>query len=419
MYDVCYPTEGADVAVNGRETGGGDAIIVGAGQSGYVVATTLRKLQPDRRIVVLGDEDHVPYERPPLSKDVLLDERSTLPVFLPAAEYSARGIELATGVRVSAIDREGRRVVLADGSVHPYGTLVLTPGSRPLQLAIEGAAHLRYLRTFRDAVHVRQRLAPGSRLLCIGAGVIGMELAATARRRGAEVVVVEAGSSVMARCLPAPERDFLRALHEAQGIEFRFGTTVTALCRDGDGERTHARLGTGEVIEADIVVAGIGIVRNDDLARDSGLEVDRGVLVNEYGRTSDDAIYCAGDAAAFWHPRRRQRMRLESWHHALEHASSVAHAIVDGSTAYAPVPRFWTDQHDLNVHVVGDHAEAVAVFVEGERGERKYTATYLDADGRIVAAVCVNDVRRVRPLLIKIAEREKASAAIAAAALPF
>lgn len=389
--------------------------MVGAGQSGYVAATTLRKLDPDRQITVFGDEAHPPYERPPLSKDVLLDGAAGLPAFLPGNEYAARDISLVTGVRVQRIDPAARAVILADDTAHRYDTLVLTTGSRPFTLAFEGAEHVRYLRSFDDALAIRAALDRGARLLCIGAGVIGLELAASARKRGAEVTVVEAGDTAMARSLPAPEARFLQSLHEQQGVRFRFGTTVTEIApKDtADGGPLVAQLSDGGRIEADLVVAGVGVLRNDELARESGLAVDRGILVDEFGRTSDPAIYSAGDAAAFWHPTMGRRLRLESWHHALEHASSVARGMLDGTTAYAPVPRFWTDQHGLNIQVVGEHAKAASVVVEGSREDRRYSAIYLDADERIVCAVCVNDARRIRPLLKSIATQERASAEMA------
>jgi 3-phenylpropionate/trans-cinnamate dioxygenase ferredoxin reductase subunit len=392
-------------------------VIVGAGQCGYAVATTLRKLMPDMAITMFGEEPAVPYERPPLSKAVLTDAQAGAPFCLPAHEYEARGIAVRTGARVTAIDRDARRIVLADGATHDYDRLVLATGARPRRLDFDGAEHVQYLRTFADAERLRGRLVPGATVVCIGAGVIGLEIAASARALGVAAVVVEASGTVMGRGLPAPERDFLRGVHEAEGVRFVFGTTATTLRRQADGT-FRITLSDGEEIGASAVVAGIGILRNDDLARESGLKVDRGILVDSAGATDDPAVYAAGEVAAFWHAGLGRVMRLESWYHAIDHAAVVARALAGGEAAYAPVPRYWSDQYKLNIQVVGEPSEASRVVLSGERAAHKYAAAYLGADGRVVCAVAVNDARGLRPFQKMIAERQTAPDDLLSAAVP-
>lgn len=394
-------------------------VIVGAGMSGYVVATSLRKLVPDMEITLVGDEPQVPYERPPLSKAVLQDGATPLPQFLGEAEYLARNITLRLGTTVTSIDRAARLVMLHDGTSLPYDRLVLATGARPLRLQMLGGEHIRYLRTFADAEALRARLVPQSTLVCIGAGVIGLEIAAAARALDVEVFVVEATQRLMGRGLPQPEQDYLRQAHEQRGVNFHLGVTVCEVQPPSEDNQTYrVCLSDGTTLHADHVVAGIGIVRNDELAREAGLAVDRGVLVDEVGRSSDPLIFAAGEVAAFRHAHSGKVSRLEAWFHALDHASVVARAIAGEVTPYAPVPRYWSDQYDLSIHVAGLPDGADRVALKGNRTSRKYTAVYLTPDDRIACAVCVNDQRNLRPMLKSIGQQELAPADLLATALP-
>lgn len=380
-------------------------VIVGAGQSGYAASTTLRKGDADSRIVLIGDEDHPPYDRPPLSKAVLIDPAQSAPYFLQREDYAARNIELVTGTPVTDLGIADRTVRLADGTGFPFDQLLIATGGRPRELTMPGHEAIHYLRTYAQAEALRRHLVPGNTLLCIGAGVISLEIAASARRLGAEVYVVEFGDAPMARMLPPPERAFVQAMHKRKGVEFRYRTTVSSIEPNAGAYLVH--LSNGEVIHADLVVAGIGMERNTELAVAAGLPVDQGIVVDQFGRTEIDNIFAAGDVASFYHPLLDRHLVLESWHHALEHATAVARSMQGELTPYQPVPRFWSDQYGFNIQAAGDHGPAVSFLLEGGRGDGKFAALYLDPDHRVVFGIAVNDPRRMRTILKSIAAGER------------
>lgn len=283
-------------------------VVVGAGQAGAHAAMAMRDAGFDGRIVLLGEEPHAPYERPPLSKAALTETPAPAPAWVFGPErYGERGIDLRLGARVTRLDPASRTVTLADGEPVAFDKLLLATGGAPRRLSLPGHERVQYVRTLADAQAIRARLAPGAQVVCIGAGVIGLEVAASARKLGCAVTVLEAAGGALGRGMTPDMARWMVRLHERHGVALQFGVQLVAITADAvvlaDGTR-HA---------ADVVVAGIGIVRNTALAQAAGLEVDHGIVVDEFGRTGLEGIFAAGDVAAFWHPVLGRRLRLESW----------------------------------------------------------------------------------------------------------
>ncbi|MBN9510005.1 MAG: FAD-dependent oxidoreductase [Alphaproteobacteria bacterium] len=372
-------------------------VIIGAGQAAAHAAMAMRAAAPEARIVLVGAEPHLPYERPPLSKTVLTGADGAMPAFFyPAERFAAAGIEVRHATPATGIDRAAGQVLLGDGTRLGYEALLIATGGRARMLAVPGAERALVLRTHDDAQALRARLMPGARLVCIGAGVIGMEVAASARHRGCAVTVIEAGPTPLGRAMARPIAQFIAEMHHREGVSLRLGAGVAAI------EPDAVRLSDGERVPADVVLAGIGMVRNSELAREAGLAVDDGVLVDEFGRTEAEGIFAAGDVTAFWHPGLGRRLRLESWRHAQDHGAAVGRAIAGAREPYAPVPWFWTDQFGRNIQVAGLPTDAVATVWRGDPADPSFTAFHLDAGGRLVAATGVDaprDVRAAMPLI--------------------
>lgn len=379
----------------------GPVLIVGAGQAAYACAVGLRKLMPDQTVTIIGDEPHAPYERPPLSKDCLLEETpSGIQAFLPEEAYAERGITLLTGTRVTEIDRSKKTVTLADGTGLSYERLVLTTGGRARPLPVPGGDMAHLLRSHDDALALREKLKPGNRLIIAGAGVIGLELAASALKLGCTVTVIEREERVMARALPAPESGLLEARHSAEGVDLRLNTQLTGL--EADGERIVARCSDGSSVTGDLVAAGIGIIRNSELAAAAGLECGAGIRVDAFGRTADPAIFAAGDVAEIVIDGRS--LLFESYHAALDQGSALAKTLSGDPAPFPATPRFWSDQYDMRLQCAGDWRAAVSVIEEGEASGPRH-ALYLDEENRPVFAIAVNQPRLTRKMLKMIEAR--------------
>jgi 3-phenylpropionate/trans-cinnamate dioxygenase ferredoxin reductase component len=371
-------------------------IIVGAGQAGGWAAVSMRQAGYTGRIVLIGDETWRPYERPPLSKSVLTDEpEPPIAYFHPPGRYEEQGIELLLGTEATELDPEAHNVRLSDGRRLDYDRLLLTVGGRARHLPIHGGDKALYLRTIEDARLIRSRLATARRVICIGAGVIGLEIASSARKRGAEVTVLEALPRAMGRSVSPEGAAFVETLHRDAGVALQFGVIVDAIEDAGRGElRVRCRSG-GEFI-GDMVIAGVGMQRHLALAERAGLALEGGIVVDEYGRTSAPDIYAAGDVTAFHHPLFGRRLRLESWRHAQNHGIAVGKAMCGEAPAYDDIPWFWTDQHGVNLQVAGLPAEAVRTVVRANAPPGVFTAVHL-ADGDIVIGVtAANNPRDVR-----------------------
>ncbi len=365
-------------------------VIVGAGQSGLQVAESLRAEGWAGPIVLVGDEPCPPYHRPPLSKAYLAGEadEAQLTIRSPAA-LEKKGIEFLSGVAVTAIDRTARAVVLADGRRLAYAGLAIATGSRVRPLPVPGAGreNVLGLRTLEDTRRIAAALAEARDVVVIGGGFIGLELAAVAAKQGKRVTVLEAASRLMARVVAPPVSDFYAALHRGHGVAIELGAQVSEVV--GDGPRaTGVRTADGRVFAADLVVVGIGILPNSELAEAAGLACDRGIVVDDCARTSDPHIVASGDCTA----RRLadgSLLRLESVQNAVEQGKSAAAALVGKSRPFAASPWFWSDQYDVKLQMVGLSAGYDEVVVRGEVSEQRFSVFYYRA-GRLIAIDAIN-----------------------------
>lgn len=407
-------------AEDAHEDTQGPVVLVGAGQAGAWVATTLRERAPDRPITLVGDESHPPYERPPLSKAILAGTSPPESAWLrPPAAYAEAGIELCTGRRVKAIDRDARAVVLEDGSRLGWSRLVLATGSRPRRLALPGSDHPRVhmLRTLADAAALAPVLRPGARLVAIGGGFIGLEVAAVARAAGCEVTVLERAPTVLPRVMAPEVAARIAAVHAAQGVAFQLSAEVTAI-EEAEGAAAVV-LSDGRCLPADAVLVGIGAEPVTELAQAAGLACDDGILVDACGRTSDPAIFAAGDVTRHFNPLLERHLRLESWQNAQNHGIAVGRTLAGEDAPHAEIPWFWSDQYDLNIQMVGAPTGWDRVIWRGEAGGAKGTAIYLAGD-RVVAGNTLNnarDIRFLRDLIRRAAPVDPAQAADSAVRL--
>jgi 3-phenylpropionate/trans-cinnamate dioxygenase ferredoxin reductase subunit len=381
-------------------------VIVGAGQAGSTAAFAMRRAGFQGRILMIGAEPERPYERPPLSKEVLTAAEPACPYLSSAERYTEAGIEVLLGATVEAIEPAAQRLRVEGREPIAYDKLLIATGGRARRLPIPGGDEVFYLRDYADALRIRAAVARAEQVVCIGAGVIGLEIAASARALGCRVVVVEVGSAVMGRCLAPSDAQFMEELHRSEGVELRLSSGVAAVETAANG-RKRVILADGSVLAADCVVAGVGMERNIALAASAGLEIGGGIAVDAGGRTSLPQIFAAGDVAAFLHPLFGRRMLLESWHHAQDHGALVGRVMAGAEETYEAIPRFWTDQHGVNLQVAGLPTEAVETVTRGDPDDRTYTAFHLDPDGIVVAVTAVNNGRDMRPGIEMIRQRRK------------
>lgn len=371
-------------------------IILGAGQTGGWAATAMRQAGFTGRILLIGAETWRPYERPPLSKAWLVEPMEPVIPYLHApGRYDELGIEFIGGRMAVAIDPIGQRIRLDDGATHAYDKLLFTTGGRARALPVPGGNTVLTLRTIEDARRLRQRLAAARRVICIGAGVIGLEIAAAARILGLEVTVVEAGSAAMGRSVTPEIADFITKLHREAGTTLHFDMAVEAIDTAPDGT-IGLFCGRGFGLAADLVVAGIGMERNLELARTGGLAIDNGIVVDEFGRTSVANIFAAGDVAAFYHPVFGQHLRIEAWRHAQNHGVAVGQAMAGRLTPYVDIPWFWTDQHGVNLQVAGLPALSSHTVVRQGVDWRHFSAFHLLDDNTVIGVTAASAPRDIR-----------------------
>ncbi|NJC73943.1 FAD-dependent oxidoreductase [Planosporangium thailandense] len=373
----------------------GAFVIVGAGLAGAKAAETLRDEGFDGPVVLIGDEPEPPYERPPLSKGLLLGTEKPDSVFVHDADwYTTHDVDLRTGTRVSGIDRAGRKVHLADGERIAYAALLLATGSAPRTLPVPGAEldGVLTLRTLADSRRIAAAAVTDARIVIAGAGWIGLEVAAAARRRGAAVDVVETASLPLQRVLGDMIARTFADLHRAHGVTFHFGTEIREIRElPGTGRVSSVLLADGTELPADVAVVGVGVRPNTRLAEEAGLAVDNGVLVDESLRTSDPDIYAAGDVANAYHPLLARRIRVEHWANALTGGPAAARAMLGRPVSYDELPYFYTDQYDLGMEYTGYAApdEVDRVVIRGDLAGREYIAFWTGA-GRVLAGMNVN-----------------------------
>ena len=370
-------------------------VIVGAGHAGGRAAQALRAAGFAGRVVLVGDEKYLPYERPPLSKELIVTDSGLEKARLhDPAWYEQNAIELKLGAPAEAIDRAGKRVKVG-GDWIAYDKLMLTTGARVRKLPIPGAdlPGVFYLRDFDDTQAIRARLAPGVRAVVIGGGFIGLETAASAVKRGATVTVLEVADRLMGRAVAPEIGAWFADLHRQKGVDVRLGVHIMAI--EGAGKVERVAL-AGEAIPADIVVIGIGIVPNVELAAVAGLEVGNGIVVDAFGRTRDPAIWAAGDCALQPNAFLGRTLRLESYQNAQDQAMAVARNMIGEPKAYEDSLWVWSDQHDVNLQMTGAPEGYDALVWRGDRASGAFMVFYMK-EGRIVAINTVNMGREMKP----------------------
>ncbi|MFM0054798.1 FAD-dependent oxidoreductase [Paraburkholderia phytofirmans] len=362
-------------------------VIVGGGQAGRRAAEVLRERAPEARICIVGDEPHLPYDRPSLSKDALLDAERERHAFIRDVDYyRSQRIEVRLGLKATAIHRAERLLTLSDGSTLSYDRLLLATGSRVRELR-GGPVH--YLRTLDDARNLRARLAQGARVVIVGGGFVGLEVAATAIGRGCSVTLVEPVERLLKRSMPAEVGEFMRQLHVSRGVEFRLGTQVTDIQQAPDGS-VRVATSEGELI-ADVVVAGIGVIPNTELAEQAGLEVRDGIVVDHECRTSDPHIFAAGEVTRHFVSSVGRHMRVESWQVAEKQPAVAAANMLGATERYDETPWLWSDQYDCNVQSLGTFEDAYKVVLRGVISDGAFSMIGLNHAGNVRAAVTVNN----------------------------
>lgn len=382
-------------------------MIIGAGECGGRAALALRDLGYEGPVTLVGDEPHLPYERPPLSKEAMTGEAPAIKAIATDALFAERSIRHIHSVRAVAIDRAAHAVRLSDGSSLAYGKLLLATGSVPRKLPMPGLGpRCIYLRTFDDALAIRAHLGAGNRVAIIGGGFIGLELAAAARKLGATVTVIEAQLRILMRGVPAEIAEIIRKAHEAEGVSIRAGQGIAAIA--GEGAEVGITLADGQKIVADLMVIGIGAMPVTALATEAGLTIDNGIAVDDRLQTEDPDIFAAGDCCSF--PLAiygGRRVRLEAWRNAQEQGALAARNMLGADEAHAAVPWFWSDQYGLTLQIAGLSDEG-RTSVRRDLDDDAFILFHLAEDGRLVAAsgigpgnAVARDIRLAEMLIAK------------------
>ena len=392
----------------------GAVVIVGAGHAGFQVAASLRQHGFKDRVCLINDEGHLPYQRPPLSKAYLKGTGGPDSLmFRPEKFFHDQTIELI-GDRAVAIDRAAQKLKLASGAFLDYGHLVLATGARNRLLDIPNAnlPNVRYLRILDDSEDLRKRIAASKRVVVIGAGFIGLEFAATARIKGLEVDVLELANRVMARAVTAEVSEYFQARHAEAGVRIHLGVMATAIEADGD-KVTGVSLSDGRHIPADLVVVGVGVLPNVELAKEAGLPTASGIIVNDHLLTRDPNISAIGDCCLFESPRFRGSLRLESVQNATDQAKCVAARLTGDDKVYDGQPWFWSDQGDDKLQIAGLTTGYDRVVLRGDPSQKAFSA-FCYKQGRLVGIESVNRAgdhmfgRRLLPMDRSVAPEQAA-----------
>ena len=375
---------------------------MGASLAGGTAAATLREEGFEGRLILVGEEPYVPYERPPLSKEYLRGEVTFDRALVRTADfYAEQEIETRLGVRAVRVEPAERIVELADGERLLFDKALIATGARNRRPAIpsldlEGVFDLR---TVDDADRIRTEALPGRKAVVVGMGFIGSEVAASLRQLGVEVAVVAPGSVPLERVLGEEVGGVLAEIHREHGVEFHFGDSADAF--EGSGHVERVVTAAGERIECDFAVIGVGVEPAVELAAGTGIEVDNGIVVDEFCRTSVEGIYAAGDVANHYHPVFERRIRVEHWDNALKQGPAAARNMLGKDEPYEEIHWFWSDQYDTNLQYAGFHTSWDELVVRGSLERRSFVAFYC-TEGRVLAAVAVNrgkDLRRSIPLI--------------------
>lgn len=392
-------TGDVDDVEGGRGNAPRTMVVIGGGQAAGWIVKTLRKEGFDGRLVMIADEIHLPYERPPLSKAVLAGEADIETVQLVSPDdFAALNVETWQPDCATAIDRERRIVSTAQGREIEYDRLAIATGgaARRLPDALVQTSHITYLRTLDDAIALGARLRASRHVLVIGGGWIGLEVAATARKLGVEATIVEGMSRLCARSVPAAISDFLLDLHQANQVKVKLDTALVALTdHPEDAGRVRATLADGTTLDADFAVAGIGLTPHTALAAACGLAVADGIVVDEFGATADPAVFACGDVANHPNAWLKRRVRLESWANAQNQAIATAKAMLGARVPYEEIPWFWSDQYDVNLQILGDIPVGIEPVVRGDIQAKRATLFFL-ADGAIRGVIAINTPRDLK-----------------------
>jgi len=370
----------------------GPVVLVGGGLAAGTCAVTLRELGYDGEVVLLAAEPHLPYERPPLSKGYLLGDAELDSVYVRSgAWYDEHHVDVRVGSPATAVDLDAHTVSTAEGPVR-YARLLLATGAAPRRLAMadDSGAPVRYLRDIEDSRRIKAELRPGARVVVVGGGWIGLEVAAAARAAGCEVVVLEALEQPLVRVLGDRLGRMFADLHREHGVDVRTGVSVTSFAPEGEG--TAVGLGDGSSLTADLVLVGIGATPGTGLAAAAGLKVEDGIVVDEYLRTSHPDVLAAGDVASAYHPRLGRHLRVEHWDNAIEQGRAAARTLLGDEQPYEHQPYFFTDQYDLGMEYVGNVGPDGfgELVVRGDLASRVFTAFWVKAD-RVLAGMQAND----------------------------
>lgn len=361
-------------------------VIVGAGEAGARAAVELRTQGWTGAITMIGNEGRHPYERPPLSKHQLVDAAEPAPItILDSNRLIEHNIGLHTNDAAVRINRQTHTVELASGIQLPYERLLLATGANPRKLSVQGnaAEEMLYLRTFADAIRIRERIQPGKRVAVIGGGFIGLEVAASAVKKSCEVTLVEVAPRILMRGVPEEIAKLAEQRHREAGVRFKIGVMIESV--DRDGEELVISLADGTTVNCDVVITGIGAIPETALAAASELEIENGVKVNEMLATSDSDIYAAGDCCSFPHPfYGGKRIRLEAWRNAQDQGTHVAGNMLGAAVPYSALPWFWSDQYDQTLQVAG-LSEPTDTTVMRNLGDAGKLFFHVAGDGRLVS----------------------------------
>jgi 3-phenylpropionate/trans-cinnamate dioxygenase ferredoxin reductase component len=371
----------------------GPVVVIGAGQAAAQLAMSLRQGGFAERIAILGDEPYLPYQRPPLSKKFLSERRGPDVLYLrPEKFWRDQNVDFELGVRGAAVDPARRRVTLTDGREVDYGTLALATGTSarlpPIPGLTETGVHV--VRRIEDIARLRPALDDARRVVIVGGGYIGLEVAAVVRGEGRDVIVLEALDRVLKRVTGPPISEFYSAYHRERGVDIRLGAKILGIEPAGRG--ATVRLDSDERIAADLVLVATGARANDEIARAAGIACEDGILVDEQARTSAPGVYAIGDCTRFPSRRYGRRLRLESVQNAIDQAKAAAASILGTPQPYDPVPWFWSDQYDLKLQMAGLSEGYDDVAIVGDVAARRFSVEYRRA-GRLIAVDAVNDAR--------------------------
>ncbi len=382
-------------------------VVIGGGHAAGQAVASLRQEGFEGEIVVIGDEPFLPYQRPPLSKQYLSGEQGLDRVYLrPEKFYEERNISLKLGVRVESLDCDAHTVVTSAGETINYDKALLCTGSRPRLLNAPGIdlAGIHYLRGIADVDGIRAEMADAKTMIIVGGGYIGLEVAAVVRTAGLEVSVLEMESRILNRVTTPAMSEFYTQLHEGRGVKILTDTAVSGF--EGDGRVSAAVTATGEKLPADIVIIGIGILPNVELAEAAGLDCDNGIVVDERCATSNSDVYAAGDCTNHPNPLLNRRLRLESVPNAMEQARVAAANLLGGDKSYAAIPWFWSDQYELKLQMVGFSTDADQEVLRGDPSSNQFARFYLE-NGVLVAADAVNSPKEFMACRQLVAKQAK------------